>query len=81
MPFPGQRFTVKFVMIFMTARLPWPAIRPRSTWFGHYPVGRIDYIFVNANFNVCSIIVPRTDLEKIASDHLPLITELDFINS
>ena len=50
--------------------------RPRSTWFGHYPVGRIDYVFINGNFQVHSITVPRTDLEKIASDHLPLITEL-----
>jgi len=54
--------------------------RPRSTWSGHYPVSRIDYIFINDSFHVCSIIVPRTDLEKIASDHLPLITELKFIN-
>ena len=55
--------------------------RPRGTWFGHYPIGRIDYIFINANLHVFSITVPRTDLEKIASDHLPLITEFDFINS
>jgi len=54
--------------------------RPRSTWFGHYPVGRIDYVFVNADLRVYSITVPRTDLEKIASDHLPLITELNFID-
>jgi len=52
--------------------------RPRSTWFGHYPVSRIDYVFVNEGFHVHSITVPRTDLEKNASDHLPLITELDF---
>jgi len=54
--------------------------RPKSTWSGHYPVGRIDYVFVNDNFHVYSITVPRTDLEKIASDHLPLITQFDSIN-
>jgi len=54
--------------------------RPRSTWFGQYPVGRIDYVFINNDFHVRSITVPRTDMEKIASDHLPLITELDFID-
>jgi endonuclease/exonuclease/phosphatase family metal-dependent hydrolase len=53
--------------------------RPRGTWFGHYPVGRIDYVFANADFRVHAVNVPRTDLEKISSDHLPLITELDFI--
>jgi endonuclease/exonuclease/phosphatase family metal-dependent hydrolase len=55
--------------------------RPRSTWFGYYPVRRIDYVFVNASFQIHSNTVPRTGLEKVASDHLPLITELDFINS
>ncbi len=50
---------------------------PRRTWSGQYPVGRIDYVFVNAQFQVYSITVPRTDLEKIASDHLPLIAELE----
>jgi len=55
--------------------------RPRSTWFGQYPISRIDYVFVNDNFSVYSNTVPRTDMEKIASDHLPLITELNFVNS
>jgi len=55
--------------------------RPRSTWFGHYPISRIDYVFIDDSFHVHSILVPRTDLDKIASDHLPLITELDFVNS
>lgn len=53
-----------------------PGHRPRRTWSGQYPVSRIDYVFINDNFQVYSIAVPRTDLEKIASDHLPLITEL-----
>jgi len=52
--------------------------RPRSTWFGYYPVSRIDYVFVNAGLQVNSIAVPRTDLEIKASDHLPLVTKLDF---
>ena len=59
----------------------WAGHRPRSTWFGHYPIGRIDYVFINGDFHVSSISVPRTDLEKTASDHLPLITgELDFVH-
>jgi len=52
--------------------------RPRSTWFGYYPLSRIDYVFFNTGFQVRSINVPRSGLEKVASDHLPLITELDF---
>ncbi len=50
---------------------------PRRTWFGHYPVGRIDYIFIKDTLCVSSVTVPQTDLEKVASDHLPLIIQLD----
>jgi endonuclease/exonuclease/phosphatase family metal-dependent hydrolase len=55
--------------------------KPRATWFGRYPVGRIDYVFANDGFEVRSIAVPRTQLEKTASDHLPLITEYYLTNS
>ncbi len=54
--------------------------RPRGTWFGHYPLGRIDYVFINNSFLVHSITIPRTDLEKTASDHLPLIAKLDLVH-
>ncbi len=50
--------------------------RPHRTWFGQYPLGRIDYIFVSSEFQVGSIHVPRTRLDKVASDHLPLIADL-----
>ncbi len=55
--------------------------RPRSTWSGQYPLSRIDYVFIDTHFQVHSITVPRTNLEKIASDHLPLIAGLNFVNS
>ena len=46
-----------------------------STWFGRYPLGCIDYIFVDG-LKVKGVKVPRTKLEKNASDHLPLIADL-----
>jgi endonuclease/exonuclease/phosphatase family metal-dependent hydrolase len=49
---------------------------PYATWFGHYPVGQIDHIFVTPDFEVDAISVPRTMLDKVASDHLPLIVDV-----
>lgn len=50
---------------------------PSRTWFGRYPLSQIDYIFLGEDFRVSAITVPRTRLEKTASDHLPLIADLD----
>jgi endonuclease/exonuclease/phosphatase family metal-dependent hydrolase len=50
--------------------------RPRRTWSGRYPLSRIDHVFVDSQIEVISIEVPTTELEKLASDHLPLIVEL-----
>lgn len=50
--------------------------RPKSTWFGRYPINRIDHVFVDQRIEVCSVQVPRTALTRTASDHLPLIVDL-----
>jgi endonuclease/exonuclease/phosphatase family metal-dependent hydrolase len=76
--FPGTTVHRKICHKLYDSQAAKPGHRPRSTWFGHYPVGRIDYVFVNNDLQVLSNTVPRTNLEKTASDHLPLITELDF---
>ena len=50
---------------------------PFDTWMGHYPFSRrIDHIFVSPGIKVMSISVPQTELEKVSSDHLPLVVEL-----
>lgn len=51
---------------------------PQATWFSHYPVGRIDHVFVGPEIEVTHVEVSRTDLDKIASDHLPLIVDIKF---
>lgn len=48
----------------------------QATWFSHFPVGRIDHIFVNKNITISHVAVPKTRLERIASDHLPLIADV-----
>ena len=42
-----------------------------------YPPGPVDHIFVSPEIKVNATWVPKTDLEKIASDHLPVITEIE----
>ncbi|HLS27599.1 MAG TPA: endonuclease/exonuclease/phosphatase family protein, partial [Opitutales bacterium] len=50
--------------------------RPRRTLYGRYPLGRIDHIFVSPHFEVRRVEVARTTLARVASDHLPVFTEL-----
>lgn len=55
--------------------------RPYSTWFGRYPLTQIDHIFVTPQFKVVSAYVSHTSLDKVASDHLPLMVDLSFISN
>ncbi|OGW78682.1 MAG: hypothetical protein A2Z83_04520 [Omnitrophica bacterium GWA2_52_8] len=50
--------------------------KPKSTWFAGYPFSRIDHFFVSPDIEVMNIAVPSTELDRIASDHLPLIVDL-----
>jgi len=50
--------------------------RPRSTFFGRFPTARIDHVFVDSGLTVVDIEVPDSELVRVASDHLPLIVEL-----
>jgi endonuclease/exonuclease/phosphatase family metal-dependent hydrolase len=49
---------------------------PRRTWFGHYPIARIDHIFVDAQVEVVRVDVGDDHLARVASDHRPLFAEL-----
>jgi endonuclease/exonuclease/phosphatase family metal-dependent hydrolase len=50
--------------------------KPAKTWFAGYPIRRIDHIFVTPEFCVSSIQVSHTALDRLASDHLPIIIDL-----
>ncbi|MGZ8185907.1 MAG: endonuclease/exonuclease/phosphatase family protein [Methylobacter sp.] len=50
--------------------------RPRSTFFGRFPTARIDHVFIDSGIEVLDIEVPRAELSRIASDHLPLVVEM-----
>ncbi|MEN6627495.1 MAG: endonuclease/exonuclease/phosphatase family protein [Candidatus Sumerlaeia bacterium] len=50
--------------------------RPRATWFGRIPIGRIDHIFIEPRLSVCKIKVVNTRTARLNSDHLPLIVDV-----
>lgn len=50
--------------------------RPRNTWFSHYPLTRIDYVFVGQELEVTHIELPHSELARVASDHLPMVVDL-----
>jgi endonuclease/exonuclease/phosphatase family metal-dependent hydrolase len=52
--------------------------KPKNTWLGSHPFNRIDHFFVSPDIEVMNIAVPTTELDRIASDHLPLIVDLKF---
>ena len=53
--------------------------RPRGTFFGRFPAARIDHVFVDAGFDVVDIEVPDSEQARVASDHLPLIAEVNLL--
>ena len=50
--------------------------RPANTFFAFLPFRRIDHIFVSPHFDVENVRVPQTTLTRTASDHLPVIADL-----
>ncbi len=54
---------------------------PRRTWPSGFPIRRIDHIFVSRDLKVVRVDVPRTTLTRVASDHLPLVVEVEIPES
>jgi len=58
-----------------------PRHQRNGTFFGRFPLARIDHIFVGGDVIVDDIDIPKTTLTRLASDHLPLIADLHLGNS
>jgi endonuclease/exonuclease/phosphatase family metal-dependent hydrolase len=50
---------------------------PHATWPSFLPFRRLDHVFVTPRVTVARVDVPRTDLTRVASDHLPLVVDLE----
>lgn len=51
--------------------------RPRPTFPAGFPVLRIDHVFTRGQIIVRRVEVIRNNLTRVASDHLPLVVDLD----
>ncbi len=54
-----------------------PGHRPRPTFPSAWPVLRIDHVFVSEDVTVRGVRVPRDARARRASDHLPLVVDLE----
>lgn len=50
--------------------------RPRPTWFGRFPIGRIDHVLVAPQWRVLDVLVADDTLARVASDHRPLVVDV-----
>ncbi len=50
--------------------------RVLNTFPGRWPVARIDHVFVDSGVQVAGVEVPASTMARAASDHLPLVAEL-----
>jgi endonuclease/exonuclease/phosphatase family metal-dependent hydrolase len=50
---------------------------PPRTWSSRVPLRRIDHVFASDDVRAARVEVPRSRLARVASDHLPVIVEMD----
>ena len=74
---PGSKSFMKICDRLQDAQDALESHRPKGTFFSRYPFHRIDHVFLDQTMNVRSVQVPQAALTRIASDHLPLIVELE----
>lgn len=53
--------------------------RPRATFPSRWPLLRLDYIFASAGLKCLQTRVVSTPLARVASDHLPLVADLELV--
>lgn len=69
----------KIVSIFKDVQKRVNGYRPRSTWPSIFPLIRIDHIFASDTLMVRDIEVPMTGRIREASDHLPVVAEIELV--
>lgn len=74
---PGSQPHRRLCTRLRDAQLVLKQSRPQRTWFGPLPLTRIDHVFVDDSIQVKRVEVPRTRLSRVASDHLPLVVDLE----
>lgn len=75
---PGSRVIERIENRLNSIRVPSTRARRAGTWFGRYPLIRLDHIFVSPDCKIVSIDVCDSYLARLASDHRPLLAEIEF---
>ncbi|WGL16997.1 endonuclease/exonuclease/phosphatase family protein [Microbulbifer bruguierae] len=73
---PGSTEIRRLSQVLGDTQLKLPGHSPKGTFFSRLPKARIDYVFVDPELEVRDVHVPRSELTRLASDHLPLIVDL-----
>jgi endonuclease/exonuclease/phosphatase family metal-dependent hydrolase len=74
---PGSAVYQKTAGRLRDAQKSVPRQRARATFSSKYPLLRVDHLFITADLRVIHVQVPRTPLIRLASDHLPIIVDLE----
>lgn len=75
---PGSAVYRRLLTQLNDAQTTYGQYPPKGTFFGRLPRTRIDHIFIEPSLRVNRIDVPSTELVRLASDHLPLMAELNW---
>lgn len=73
---PASRTMTRFVNHLRSVAEASENARELRTWTGNVPLRRIDHVLVNDAVQVRGVYVPRSPLARVASDHMPLVTDL-----
>lgn len=74
---PRSRVYKRVANRFTDAQLAIKGRRPGGTWFSPFPLARLDHVFVSAGLAVTDARVAATRLARVASDHLPLVVDIE----
>lgn len=73
---PGSHVYETFASILQDAELSQRGRPAVKTWPAFFPLVRLDHVFVGKGLKVVAWRVPRSRIERIASDHLPVVVDL-----
>jgi endonuclease/exonuclease/phosphatase family metal-dependent hydrolase len=76
---PGNGSYRRIIAKLRDVQLVTPGHRALRTFSSIRPFMRIDHIFLSPQFNAQAVTVPRSDLTRVTSDHLPLLADLQLV--
>nr|WP_218280094.1 endonuclease/exonuclease/phosphatase family protein [Verrucomicrobium spinosum] len=75
---PGYKLAITALRDVQSITKGW---RPVNTFSSLQPFIRLDHVFISSHFTVEKLRVPRTQVTRVASDHLPLVADLRLSSS